>query len=211
LTLNNVQPTNYGNYSVLVTTVGGDSISSLNAVLAAGQAPVAGPDVIQRFASGGVRVRVSDLLTNDTDSDFGAGPLAVIAVGPTSASNGTVSLQSNWVYYLPPAGFTNSDTFTYTVSGGPCGGTNTGVVTVQVIPDNTPTGTLTLQSATAGQDTLYFNGFPNRTYRIQYTAGLASPNWQDLSTNTADDFGSFQFTDQTVTNTSARFYRAVSP
>ncbi|HZQ47624.1 MAG TPA: LamG-like jellyroll fold domain-containing protein, partial [Verrucomicrobiae bacterium] len=160
LSLDNLQTSDFGNYQVLVSSAGETPVASSIVSLIPGQGPVAGPDVIQRFASGGVKARVSDLMTNDTDAAIGSGALSIIAVSPTSASNGTVSLQSNWVYYTPPVGFAGSDTFTYTLFDGNCG-TNMGVVTVLVKPDSTPTGTFTFRTSGAGSNVLSFDGFPN--------------------------------------------------
>ena len=111
--------------------------TSSNALLSLDQPPVAGSVTIQRFTAGGVRVNVAVLVANDTDPD-GDG-LTIIGVSSNSAAGGTVSLLGNWVFYLPPPGDTNADTFSYTVSDGHCA-TAVGTVTVQT-KDNTFPGT----------------------------------------------------------------------
>ena len=209
VSLNPVQSTNIGTYFVVVDNGFGFSVTSSNAVLSLDQAPVAGSNIVQRFASGGVKFPVSVLLTNASDADND--PLTLI-VSTNSSAGGTVLVQSNCVYYTPPAGYTNSDTFTYTVSDGFCGGTATGLITVLVQPDTTPSGRYTIQEQLDGSVLLTFNGgMPNRAYRIQYTDSLMNLIWQDLSTQTNDGFGSFQFADGSPTNSPARYYRAISP
>jgi Tol biopolymer transport system component len=71
---------------------------------------------------------VIPVLANDTDSD--GDPLTVASA--TQTANGAVVLNTNnTVSYTPNAGFSGTDTFTYTASDGR-GGTATGTVTVTV-------------------------------------------------------------------------------
>jgi len=207
LTLTNIQPSDFASYSVVVTNVFG-SVTSSPAQLALGGSPIANADTIYRFASGGVRVNVNDLLGNDTDPD--GNYLTIIAVSPNSAGGGTVGLTNNWVYYAPPAGPTNSDTFTYVVSDGYCG-TDTGTVTVQIKADDPQPLTFAIANPGSGSVQLAFNGIPGNTYRIEYTDSLSNPNWQTITTQKVDAFGVCQFVDGSLTNVQTRFYRAVWP
>ena len=71
---------------------------------------------------------VISVLTNDSDAD--GDPLTVTSV--TQGSNGSVVINSdNTVTYTPTAGFTGSDSFTYTISDGK-GGSSTATVSVNV-------------------------------------------------------------------------------
>ena len=203
-----VQSSNFGSYQLVVSNAYGSAASS-NAVLALDHGPVANPDTLQRFATGGVKAQVADLLTNDTDADGDL--LAIVGVSSNSAAGGSVYLRGNWVFYTPPPEFTNTDTYTYQVSDGHCGGIATGVVTVLVKTDNSPSGNFTIQRLANGTVLLTFNGIPGYRYRIQYSDSLASPNWQDLGTQTADGFGGYQFLDAPPQNAPARFYRSVWP
>jgi hypothetical protein len=207
LTLTNVQTSDFGSYSVVVTNVFG-SITSSPAQLALGGSPVANGDTVYRFASGGVRMNVNDLLANDTVAEWDA--LTVIGVSPVSAAGGTVGLTNNWVYYAPPGGSTNNDTFTYMVSDGHCG-TGVGTVTVQIKADNPQPLTFAIANPGNGSVQLAFDGIPGFAYRIEYTDSLSSPNWQTLTTQTADGFGVCQFVDGSLTNVPTRYYRAVWP
>jgi alpha-tubulin suppressor-like RCC1 family protein len=208
LFLNNIQISNFGNYRIVVTNGYGSTTSS-NAALVQDQLPIAGPDTVQRPATGGVKINVAVLLANDIDAD-GDG-LTIVGVSSMSTAGGTVYLKGNWVYYIPLAGFTNTDTYRYTVSDGHCGGEAVGVVAVLVESDVAQSGNFTIQRQSDGSILLRFNGIPGFTYQIQYTESLSNPNWQDLGTQTADGLGVYQFNDYPPANAPARFYRSVWP
>ncbi len=86
--------------------------------------PVANDD--SASTSSGTPVNI-DVLANDTDVD--GDTLTISAVG--AAANGTVVIVGDEVQYVPNAGFSGTDTFTYTVSDGN-GGSDTATVTVSV-------------------------------------------------------------------------------
>jgi hypothetical protein len=54
-------------------------------------------------------------------------------VSAASANGGTVVSNAGWIFYLPASGFTNSDTFNYSISDG-LGAPVTGIVTVTPTP-----------------------------------------------------------------------------
>ena len=208
LTLTNVQTGDFTNYYVVVTNLFG-YVASSNAVLVQDHPPVAVQDVIQRLANSEVKVKVSTLLANDSDPD--GDPLTFLGVSANSVAGGTVSWSGNWVYYLPPAGYTNSDAFTYTISDGYCGSIATGNVLVQVMTPTGPSHNFTIDIQPDGSVKLAFAGIPGWTYRIQYADTLPPVNWTDLSTNTADALGVYQYIDLPPTDAPSRFYRSVSP
>lgn len=70
---------------------------------------------------------IVDVLANDSDED--GDKLTVTAV--TAGSNGTVVLQDGKPMYAPKAGFSGTDSFTYTVSDGKA--TTTATVTVTIV------------------------------------------------------------------------------
>ena len=74
---------------------------------------------------------VLNVLTNDTIVPDTGETLTV--VGVTQPANGTVTLSGGVVRYTPPANFSGTTTFMYTVSDGN-GGTDTATVTVVVTP-----------------------------------------------------------------------------
>jgi hypothetical protein len=208
LILHNVQLADFTNYYVIITNMYG-SVTSSNGILLQDHPPTTGQDIIQRLATGDVKVKISTLLANDTDAD--SDTLVLSGVGTNTAAGGTVSSDGKWVYYSPPAGYTNADAFTYTVSDGFCGGIATGNVLVQVTTSSGSSHNFKIYLQPNGSVLLVFAGIPNWTYRIQYADTLPPVNWTDLSTNTADALGVYQYTDTPPPNSPSRFYRSVSP
>ncbi|MCE9571630.1 MAG: tandem-95 repeat protein [Deltaproteobacteria bacterium] len=88
--------------------------------------PVAVDDALAGTRNTPVVVDAAALVANDTDIDGDA--LTVTAVGGTSA--GAVTLAGGTITFTPPAGFTGTATFAYTVSDGTAN--DDGVVTVTV-------------------------------------------------------------------------------
>ena len=169
--------------------------------------PVAGADTIERYPTQGVKVTLSTLLANDSDSD---GDTLTITVSSSSANGGTITVSNSWVFYTPASGFTNEDSFTYTITDGR-GDSAIATVTVAIKVDNDPGQNLTITNLGGGQFRIRGSGIPGRTYRLQYTDELVPSNWQILpgGTVTADDSGVFEFIDTSGSPT--RFYRTVYP
>jgi hypothetical protein len=76
---------------------------------------------------------VVDVLANDTDPEGDA--LAIATVGRPSAGSAVAGAKG--VEFTPPSGFSGSATFGYTVAD-PAGGTDEGVVSVEVLRVNAP-------------------------------------------------------------------------
>ncbi|SPE59113.1 conserved exported hypothetical protein [Verrucomicrobia bacterium] len=169
--------------------------------------PVAGSLTIQRYPTGGVKVRLPTLLANASDAD---GDTLNIAVSSGTANGGTITVSSGWVFYTPAAGYTNADAFSYTVTDG-WGGSATGAVTVAIEVDNAPGQNLTITSQGPNTFLLDGSGIPGRTYRLQSTDASDPANWQDIpgASVTADAEGAFQFIDTTAWATP--LYRSVFP
>ncbi len=152
-----------------------------------------------------VKVRLSDLLTNASDAD---GDTLNLTVSPTSANGATITMGSGWVFYNPPAGFTNADSFTYTVTDG-YGGSATGTITVAIEVDDNPSQNLTITDLGNGSFLINGSGIPGYTYRLQYSDVSGPFVWQDLLSVTADATGKFSYTDPS--GSPMRFYRTVYP
>lgn len=79
--------------------------------------PVAVPDAFDAIGNVTVPVSAPGVLANDTDAELDA--LSATAGTFPTAQGGTVTLNADGSFtYLSPAGFTGSDSFTYTVSDG---------------------------------------------------------------------------------------------
>lgn len=105
----------------------GDAIRTKTQTIIAGtnQPPVAVDDTAT--TQQGVAVTIPVL---DNDSDPDGDPLTI--TNHTQATNGSVSCTATQCTYTPNAGFTGTDSFTYTVSDGR-GGTDTARVTITVV------------------------------------------------------------------------------
>jgi hypothetical protein len=171
-------------------------------------APLAGVDALVRYASSGVKQRVTGLLAQASDPEGDA--ITLTAVAAASAQGGTVSTNFGWVWYTQPAGYTNTDSFTYVISDGTL--QTTGTVAVAIINDPNAAQNIEFsQSLGNGTNLTSFLGIPGRTYSIQYTTNLATAAWQTLGTATANGTGQFQYTDTPGTNLPARIYRSTYP
>jgi hypothetical protein len=208
LTIARVQSLDFGSYRLIANNAYGAATSSV-AVLSLNHPPVAGATIVQRYPSGGIRINVTSVLANASDPD--GDPLSLIGVNPMSVAGGTANLSGSSIYYAPPPGYTNADAFNYTISDSHCGGTAIGTVLVQIRPDNNPASHVMIVRLGDGSVQVIFDGMPGHAYRVQSTAFMATPNWQDVATLTADQFGTYVYADQPATNGPARYYRSVSP
>jgi len=106
-----------------------------------------------------------------TDPD---GDPVTFGVSPSSQNGGTVSLLAGLVTYAPPADYTGSDSFSYTVSDGR-GGTANGTVTVTVstglaVSLNVVYGPVVNE----GQFVVRFAGVPGCAYTLESSTDLTS-------------------------------------
>jgi len=201
----------HGTHTVVAEYAGNQNFAGATNSLTPNQVintpPVAGNYAIQRFPAQGVKVRLSALLANASDAD---GDSLNISVGSTSTNGGTIRVSGAWVFYAPATGFTNADSFTYTITDG-LGGSATGFVTVAIEVDDAPGQNLMITNLGNGSFSVSGSGIPERTYRLQYTDSLTPANWQDIvgGSVTADGAGAFQYTD--TSGSSSRNYRSVFP
>ncbi len=88
----------------------------INAELLANQVPTAVGDNLMALPDMSATYPSSVLLANDSDPDGDA--LLLVGVTPSfmTAQGGTVRLFGDNVHYTPPAGFTGTDTFEYTIT-----------------------------------------------------------------------------------------------
>ncbi len=118
-------------------------------VVALPAAPVAGDDAVETRAGQTLTLPGSELLGDDTGS-------GLHVTGSTAATHGTATVDADGALtYVPAAGSSGTDTFTYTVTDD-LGRTDTATVTVTVRPDavddtgTTPADTALTVSAAAG-------------------------------------------------------------
>jgi len=204
LTVTNVRDGDAGNYSVVASN--GESVTSSNALLTVNHPPVPAAPVLERLWFQGVKLRVSAFLGSDVDGD----PLSLNSAGPGSLGGGTVTTSGGWVFYTPPPGFTNADSFSFAVSDGR-GGISQGTATVIVTFDDTTPQNFRAEQLGNGAVRLVFDGIRHRTYSVEFNENLQAPVWQTLATVTADENGVFAYVDTLPSGAPQRFYRAAWP
>jgi hypothetical protein len=92
--------------------------------------PVANPDTFQAIGNVTIPVNAPGVLANDTDTETPGG-ISVVPGTVATANGGTATLAADGSFtYLSAAGFTGTDSFTYTVTDGTL--TATGTVTMVV-------------------------------------------------------------------------------
>jgi len=185
----------------------GSTIVRLNPDQLINTQPIAGMDEIPRFLPYGAKVKISSLLSNDSDLDGDS--FAFTGFSATSQNGGTISRDGDWISYNAPSGFTNNDSFTYTISDGH--GPVVGTVNVKVQSDPLPSPNLTVTDLGGGAYRIRFDGIPGLTYRIECTGSLNPADWQTLGTEIANSSGNFELTDRPPVGFSQRFYRSVYP
>jgi hypothetical protein len=199
----------HGTHTIAAEYAGDGNFSGTTNVLSPDQLintpPVAGPDTIERDPTNSTKVSIAALLNNDSDAD--GDPINFVSVSATSDNGGTIVSNAGWIFYTPASGFTNTDTFTYTISDGFVAPV-TSAVTVNVRADNGPSPILTINALGNGSVAIRGDGIPNRTYQIQF-ADTPQTNWQTLGTATSDPSGIFEFND--ATGWPQRFYRSEYP
>jgi len=201
----------HGSHTIAAEYAGDQNFVGSSNTLSSSQAintpPTANNITIQRYATRNVKVPFATVFTNSTDAD---GDALNITVASSSAQGETVTVSGGWIFYWPASGFTNADSFTYTVTDGH-GGSVTGTVTVAIAVDNNITQNLSITDLGNGSFRIDGHGIPARVYRLQFSDTLSPFNWQDLpgASLTADGVGKFQFTDPSGAPT--RFYRSVNP
>jgi regulation of enolase protein 1 (concanavalin A-like superfamily) len=97
-------------------------------------APVASADSVAVSRDSKATIPV---LANDSDPDNGPSPLSLVSV--STPAHGSASVSGGQVSYVPAAGYTGPDSFSYTITDG--ASTASGTVTVSVLSSTGPTST----------------------------------------------------------------------
>ncbi len=201
-----------GNHTIITEYAGNPNFTGTTNSLAALQLintpPIAAADMIERYPTEGVKVAIATLLANDSDPD--GDPVSFLSASAVSANGATMTRQGEWLFYSPPGGFINIDSFTYTISD-TRGAAATGTVTVKLKGQDGAALNLVILNLGDGSYLLRFNGIPNRLTIIEYSDSLNPLNWQPLATGISDSAGQFEYTDRPAAGISSRSYRAQYP
>jgi hypothetical protein len=101
---------------ITLTVTDGQGLTATSQFTVVVGGPTANSDSVNAVKDAITVFNASDLAAND--SDPAGSPIAVTAVSGTTAHGGTVALVDGKVIYTPPAGYTGSDSFTYTLRDG---------------------------------------------------------------------------------------------
>ncbi len=207
LTISNPQAADAGSYQVIVSNSSG-SVTSTAVTLTVNLPPVPGILALGAIENTPVSVSLAKLIAAATDPEGNS--FTVSGVSALSTNNGTVTLDSTELTYLPPTNYVGADQFTYTLTDS-LGASSVATVNVAVVSSDSAgqNGVGGIQMV-GGNAQVTFAGIPNYTYHIQRTDNLITPNWVTLGPVTADAQGHIVFTD-TSPLTGSAFYRTIYP
>lgn len=183
--------------------------NQLSSAFVINTAPVAGVDRLGRYASSGSKIRITDLLTNDSDADGDV--ISFLAFAAKATNGGTIASNSGWLIYSPIPGFTGDDSFSYVIADSGAL-QSTGVVTITTATNPVATSNLVKSETLASGDChVRLRGIPGRTYTMEYSAKPETLGWQPVTRLTANSRGELDFTAPPQPNTAERFYRITIP
>ena len=169
--------------------------------------PIAVADSVTRSLTNELKIRISNLLGNDVESDA-TDAIRLVSVGTSSVLGGTIVSNGLWLYYTPPVGNTNADSFTYSIAD-TLGGSSTGTVNITTRLDAAPSLTLRVTPLAGGNYLIQFDGFPNGTYDVEAATALNPANWQTWVTTNTDANGMITLIDTSSNGAPAKYYRTL--
>jgi hypothetical protein len=92
-------------------------------------------DLVYRFPDEDLAIEIDYLLANDADLD--GDPVILVGVAATTAQGATVQISGRYVIYTPAPGFTDADSFLYTIAD-TRGGLGSALVTVAISSNMPP-------------------------------------------------------------------------
>jgi hypothetical protein len=169
--------------------------------------PVARDDTLERELNSSIRIKVANLMANDSDADFDE--LVLENLPAASVQGISLVLDHGEIVYSPPASANARDYFDYTISDG-YGESSTATVTVITLAPSSSQNIVSIAMGTGNVVLLRFRGIPGWTYWIEATAKLDPPTWVKLGSRTASPLGEFDFEDAEAAQFPTRFYRTTS-
>jgi hypothetical protein len=199
----------HGTHTVVAQYAGDGNFTGTTNLLAGTQTvntpPVPGPCAVTYGSTSGTKLSLAALLGKASDAD--GDPITLATMATASANGGSISSSGGWVFYLPAPGFTNADTFTYSITDGYV--QVTGTVTLSLVCGTGSSANLTVTVLGDGSYAISGSGVPGRLYQLQFADGGQNTNWQALGQVLADSNGWFGFIDPD--GSPQRLYRSVCP
>lgn len=186
----------------LSSTISGPGVS----LSIANVTPATTSDSLTRARNVPLRIRISDLLSNDTDANHDA--LSLSSVVSPSAQGATLAHNSAYILYTPGENGNVSDSFTYRISDGITIAEGTVNITMQPDP-GTQWANIVSYGLEDGHPAMTFAGIPTVTYDVQRAQTLTGP-WTTVHTTNTPSAGLFKFVDMSETTTD-KFYRTTTP
>lgn len=205
-TLTHVSSANAGAYTLVLSNAAG-VVTSAVATLTINRSPFAAN--VNTGAAQDTPALYPEALFLQACSDPDLDLLVLALVSYASTQGGTVSLADGVVTYVPAAGFTGTDDFTYVVTD-----MHRGLASAQVFVTVVSTNQPDFQRLTAPALTptntiaLRFSGVPFASGVLRRSTNLT--DWTDLLTNLAPATGLFEFIDP-APPTNQAFYRVRLP
>lgn len=142
-------------------------------------------EVVRTIGFEPVKIRLADLLLNDTDEDGDLIQFEGLVAATTTQGRAISVLNDQWLVYYPEvADEPTDDSFEYRLSDGR-GAVATAVVSIREADFNDAIGAIEAAVSTdSGQTvTISVRGIPEADYQVQYTSQLNPPNtvWTDLA------------------------------
>jgi hypothetical protein len=147
-----------------------------------------------------MKVKILPLLAVWTSP--GGSPLSVASAGPSSGQGGTVSKDSNYIFYIPPGGTPATDTIPYTVSD-TNGCTTSGTIDVNFVVSG---GIAQSISYSGGAVTINFAGIPGYQYQVERSSDSSFTSPEVVLTTNAPSAGLFIYIDNSPPQPTA-YYR----
>lgn len=159
------------------------------------------PDQFVTLPNATLTIPNNKFLCNDS-LEIGDAP-TVDTINSTSARGGALTSTNGMIVYVPPAGFTGIDSFTYRLRG-QYGGLDTANVTVRV-GAGVDRGAAVVSLVREGQSVMVcLFGAPNQKYTVEQSFNCTS--WSSNSSLTADGMGSMTYT-YPIEAVEKKFYR----
>ena len=182
----------YGAHTVAAQYFGDGNFTGTTNLLAGAQVVnsslVSGPCTVAYGPVTGAKLPLATLLSSASQ---GAGnSITLASIVSSSANGGSVSSRNGWIFYVPPPGLTNGDSFTYAITDGRT--QVPGTVTLTPGCDDGSSANLTIGLEGDGSYAINGSGVPGRLYQLQFTDGS---QWQVLGQVLVDPNGCFAFID----------------